>query len=155
MRELKLLVDNGMSEENFEQTREFLQKYVLHFAPTTESRLGYAVDDRFYGLDGESHLARFRRIMGELTLEEVNAAIRKHLQYENVKIAVVTGDAEGLSKALLSDAPSPMEYASEKPQRVLDEDREISVFPLGIETGNVTIVPLDEMFEGKAATSGP
>ena len=47
-----------------------------------------------------------------------------------------------------------MEYASEKPQQVLDEDREIAVFPLGIAAANVRVVPLDEMFEGAVAASG-
>jgi len=154
MRELKLLVDNGMSEKDFETTKSFLEKYVLHFAPTTASRLGYAVDDRFYGVDGEGHLERFRRIMGEISLEEVNAAVRKYLRYDNLKIAIVTGDAEGLSKALVNETPSPMEYASEKPQQVLDEDRAISVFPLGIEAANVRVVPVDEMFEGAVANTG-
>jgi len=134
-----------MSEEDFETTKSFLEKYVLHFAPTTASRLGYAVDDRFYGVDGEGHLERFRRIMGEISLEEVNAAVRKYLRYDNLKIAIVTGDAE---------TPSPMEYVSEKPQQVLDEDRAISVFPLGIEAANVRVIPVDEMFEGAVANTG-
>jgi len=147
MREVKLLVDNGMTREQFELTRDFLSKYILHFADTTTARLGYAIDDRFYGIDGEGHLARFRRTMGDLTLEEVNAAIRKYLQYDNVKIAIVTGDAEGLKQALVSDAPSPIEYASDKPESVLSEDREIVSFPLEIDAENVRIVPLEEMFD--------
>jgi zinc protease len=147
MREVKLLVDNGMTPEQFELTRDFLTKYILHFADTTTARLGYAIDDRFYGIDGEGHLARFRRTMGDLTLEEVNAAIRKYLQYDNVKIAVVTGDAEGLKQALVTDAPSPIEYASEKPESVLAEDREIASFPLEIDAENVRIVPLEQIFD--------
>jgi len=150
MRELKALVDNGMTRQQFELTRSFLEKYVLHFAPTTSARLGYAVDDRFYGIDGEGHLARFRRMMSEISLDEVNAAIRKHLQYDNVKIAIVTGDAEGLRDALVSDRPSPMEYSSEKSPAILDEDLEIAAFPLEIEAAAVRIVPLEEMFEGAA-----
>ena len=80
-----------MTREQFELTRTFLKKYSLHFAETTAARLGYAMDDRFYGLDGDGHLARFRRMMDELTLEDVNAAIKRHLQYDNLKIAIVTG----------------------------------------------------------------
>jgi zinc protease len=154
MRELKSLVDNGMTRESFELTRSFLEKYVLHFAPTTAERLGYAVDDRFYGVDGEGHLARFRRMMSEITLEDVNAAIRKHLQYENVKIAMVTGDAEGLREALVADSPSPMEYASKKSQAILDEDVEISTFPLEIDADSVRVVPLEQMFSGATEKRG-
>ena len=84
LREFKKLVDEGMREADFELTRRFLAKYVLHYAPTTMERLGYALDDRFYGVQG-SHLENFRRWMPDLTLEEVNAAIRKHWQYDNLQ----------------------------------------------------------------------
>ena len=93
LRELQSLVDHGLTEQQFELTRGFLKKYSLHFAETTSARLGYAVDDRFYGIDGEGHLARFRKMMDELTLDDVNGAIKRHLQTANLKIAIVTGDA--------------------------------------------------------------
>ena len=147
IRELERLVDNGMSEEEFALTRSFLKKYVLHFAVTTSERLGYAIDDQFYGLGEEGHLARFNRILDELTRDEVNAAIRKHLQYKDLRIAIVTGDAEGLSVALASDAASPIEYESEKPQEVLEEDETISRLTLGIAESDIHIVPVDTIFQ--------
>ncbi len=149
IRELENLVDNGLTEEEFELTRSFLNKYILHFAVTTSQRLGYAMDDRFYGIGGEGHLARFREVLGELTLEEVNAAIREHLQYENLKIAIVTGDAEGLREALAADAPSPIEYAQEMPEEVLAEDEEISTLPLGITEDRIYTVPVESIFQGE------
>lgn len=145
LRELKLLVDRGMAREDFELSRKFLKNYVLHYAPTTMERLGYALDDRFYGIEG-SHLEKFRSMMDEITLEEVNAAIRKYLQYENLVIAIVTRDAEDLKKALVRDAPSPYEYPTPKPKAVLDEDRQISTFPLQVEPEAVTIVPVETLF---------
>ncbi|MDZ7762923.1 MAG: hypothetical protein U5K00_00645 [Melioribacteraceae bacterium] len=57
---MQLLVDEGLTKEEFELTRGFLKKYVLHFAPTTSQRLGYALDDKFYGIDG-THLQKFKR----------------------------------------------------------------------------------------------
>lgn len=145
LREFKKLVDEGMRQADFELTRSFLRNYVLHFAPTTMERLGYALDDRFYGIQG-SHLENFRRLMPELTLEEVNAAIKKHWQYENLQIAVVTKDAEGFKKALVSNAPSPYTYPTPKPEAILEEDRQISAFPLTIKPENVTIVPVADLF---------
>ena len=148
LRELKLLVDNGLTEEQFELTRAFLRKYVLHFADTTSARLGYAVDDRFYGISGEGHLARFREVMDELTLEEVNAAIRKHLQYDNLKIAIVTGSAEKLKEALATNAPSPMDYGDvAKGPEILEADKEIAGFPLAIQKEAVRVVAVDQIFE--------
>jgi len=146
LRELELLVDNGLTAEQFELTRSFLGKYNLHFADNTSTRLGYAVDDRFYGIDGEGHLARFRKIMAELTLEEVNAAIRKHLQYDRIKIAMVTGDAAGLASALAAETPSPMKYGSDKPREILDEDKRIAEFRIGVVGETIPVIPADQIF---------
>ncbi|NLX97385.1 MAG: insulinase family protein [Rhodopirellula sp.] len=145
LRELKTLVDRGMSQQQFDLTRKFLKNYVLHYAPTTSERLGYAVDDRFYGIEG-SHLEKFRRMMDEITLDEVNAAIRTYLQYDNMVIAAVTPDAAEFKKALLADAPSPYRYPTPKPKEILDEDAAIATFPLVIEPENVRIVPVEELF---------
>jgi zinc protease len=147
LRELKLLVDHGMTRERFELTRTFLQKYSLHFAETTSARLGYAVDDRFYGIEGEGHLARFRRLMNELTLEEVNSAIKRHLRYDNLKIAIVTGHAAELRALFAGGAPTPITYATPKPDAILAEDREIAGWPLELAARRVSIVPVAEAFE--------
>ncbi len=139
------MVDHGMTESDFNATRIFLRKYTIHLAPTTMDRLGYALDDRFYGIQG-SHLATFRRRMDELTLADVNAAIKEHLQYENLEIVLVTKDARSLKEALLEDAPSPITYPTPKPESILAEDREISVFPLKIKSRDVRIIPVTELF---------
>ena len=148
LREVEKLIANGMSQDDFEFSKKFLKKYCLHFAETTEQRLGYAVDDRFYGLD-ESHLARFRKMMDEITLEDVNSAIKKHLQTKNLVFAFVTANAEKLKQDLTSGAPSPIDYGElTKPAEILAEDEEIEKHPLEISAANVTIVPVEEMFQG-------
>lgn len=146
LRELRLLVDNGMTAEQFELTRSFLRKYVRHFAPTTADRLGYAIDDRFYGIEA-GHLDTFVRMMDELTLEDVNQAIRDHLQTENMVIAMVTGEAEQMRQALVNETPSPITYPTEKPAEVLAEDKDIAVEPLNVPAENIRVVPVTEMFE--------
>lgn len=147
IKELRDLVDGGMTEEEFELTRSFLDKYVLHFAKTTSERLGYAMDDRFYGVPEPGHLQRFREVLAELTVDDVNAAIARHLRFDNLKIAIVTGDAENLREALIENAPSPIEYESPMPQALLDEDDFIATLALDIGADQVTRVPVDEIFE--------
>jgi zinc protease len=155
LREVEELAQDGMSREDFEFTKGFLAKYCLHFAEDTEARLGYAVDDRFYGLD-EPHLARFRRMIADITLDEVNAAIRKHLHPENLVFAFVTEHGEQLKEALTSGAPSPIDYGGvPKPDSILAEDREIERYPLGIPAGNVQIVPVKQVFEGATLLGAP
>jgi len=147
LREVEALAKNGMSLEEFERRKAFLKKYSLHFAETTAARLGYAVDDRYYGTDG--HLATFKRMMDEITLDEVNAAVAKYLQVDDLVIALVTEDAEGLAAQLVADEPSPIDYGeTEKPVEVLQEDKQIERYPLNITAENVTIVPVEEVFEG-------
>jgi zinc protease len=146
LRELKKLVENGMTRDDFELTRGFLKKYVLHYAPTTMERLGYALDDRFYRIDG-SHLELFRKMMDDITLDEVNAAIKKYLQFGNMHIVVVTPNAEAFRKTLLRDSPSPITYATPKAASVMEEDKKIQVFPVKIKPENVRVRKVEEVFE--------
>lgn len=146
LRELRKLVDQGMTQEEFELTRSFLRKYIRHRAPTTQDQLGYAIDDRFYGLD-QPYLDEFVRRMEALTVEDVNRAIKKHWQYKDLKIAIVTGEVDKLRAALTSNEPSPITYATEKPKAVLDEDKEIIVEPLEVPAENIRVVPVDQAFE--------
>ena len=147
IRELDRLIENGLTEEQFETQRSFLKKYVYQFATTTSDRLGYALDDRFYDIEG-GHLARFRKMMGELTVDKVNAAIRKYLQSDDMVIAMVTADATAMKEALVSGAKSPMDYGDlTKPKEILKEDKQIEKYPLNMIAENVVIVPVDEMFE--------
>lgn len=146
LREFKKLVDNGMTQAQFDLTRRFLKKYVLHYAPTTSERLGYAIDDRFYSING-SHLENFRRMMDEVTLTDVNAAIRKHWQYGNMQIAIITKGAQAFKDVLVADAPSPITYGSPKSAEVLEEDKEIIAFPLKVKAENVRIVPMEQLFQ--------
>lgn len=142
--ELEDLVEDGMTAQELELSKTFLSKYYLHYAETTRMRLGYAIDDRFYGISGEGFLGEFRETITSLSLEEVNAALKRHLHPENVKIAIVTGEAEKLAEVLESDAPSPITYPTPKPDQVLEEDKAIERYPLGI--ASVRTVPVDEIF---------
>lgn len=146
LRELKKLVENGLSRDAFELTKKFLSKYYLHYAPTLNYKLGYMLDDLFYGIKGH-YLKLFPKKLKELTLEQVNSAIRRHLQYKNLKIVFVTQDAEGLKKALIQDAPSPITYRTPKPKEVLEEDKEIATFPMKVSPDKIHIVKVNEIFE--------
>ena len=144
IRELQKLVDNGMTEEDFKLTKKFLKKYYLHYAPTTTMRLGYKIDDVFYGI--KDHLKTLPKMLDRLTLDDVNAAIKRHLQYSNMKIAMITKDAKSLKKALVGNKKSSMEYNSPKPPEVLAEDKEIEKYHLDIKDDKVRIIDADEMF---------
>lgn len=147
LRELQHLVDNGMTQNEFDLTRKFLKGYILHYSPTTMDKLGYALDDRFYGIDG-GHWKTYERLLDELTLADVNAALKKHLDYHNIKAVFITTDAAGLKAALVSNDPSPITYESEKPAEILEEDNEISTYPLSVKDSDVRVVKVEDVFQG-------
>jgi zinc protease len=147
LREVEKLATDGLTREQFDFTRKFLKNYCLHFAETTAERLGYAIDDRYYGLD-ESHLATFRRMMDEITYEEVQAAIKKHLSVDDMVIAIVTEHAADMAKRIGSDEKSPIDYGEiEMAPEILAEDKEIESYPLLAPPTNIRIVPVDQMFQ--------
>ncbi|MGH1365929.1 MAG: M16 family metallopeptidase [Calditrichia bacterium] len=147
LRELQMLVDNGMSEEDFTLTKKFLKSYNLHYATTNMKRLADKIDDRFYGIK-EGHWKRYSKSLDTITRAEVNAALKKHLNYKNLKAVFITRDAEDLKKTLTENLPSPIEYSSDKPAEVLEEDKEIINYPLMVKPDNVVIQPVEAIFEG-------
>jgi zinc protease len=81
-----------------------------------------------------------------LTLVDVNAAIKKHLQFGNMTIGIVTKNATTFKEALVHDAPSPISYKTPKSDEVLAKDKEIAAFPIGVKADNVWILPVSELF---------
>jgi zinc protease len=153
LREVDHLAKHGLTKEQFEFTKHFLQRYTLHFAEDTAAKLGYAIDDRFYTVDG--HLAKFKKMLTELTLDDVNSAVKKYVQADNLTIAMVTSDAAAMKAALAADKASPIDYGNkQKSEEILVEDKEIEVWPLKLPEANITITPVKEMFAGSAKTNG-
>jgi zinc protease len=144
VRELQKLVADGLSQEDFERTRDYLMKNVFVMTATQNQQVGYALDSKWYGI-GE-FTSTMRERLGRLTLADVNAAIRKHLSARDLTVVIVTKDAEGLKKALVSDEFSPIKYDAEKPQALLDEDKVIGAMKLEIPAERVKITPVEEVF---------
>jgi zinc protease len=146
LRELKALIDNGLTEEDFELTQKFLTKNYLHFASTSSEILGYRIDDHIFGLK-ESYLENFKKKIAALTLEKVNQAVKKYLQYDNLKIVFVTDEGEQLKNQLVGNIPSPITYRSPKPEEILKEDKLIEVFPLNMKEEDIAILKIDDVFK--------
>jgi len=143
--ELEKLVRDGMSEEDFQATRNYLMKNVFLLTATQDQQLGYALDSDWYGI-GEftSHM---RERLGRMTRDDVNRAVRKHLSAADLAVVIIAKDAEGLRQALVSDAFSPITYDGEKPAELLAEDKVIGARKLGIRPEAVRITPVDQVFK--------
>ena len=141
--ELNKLVEEGLSEEDFQATKEFLSKFVNLLTQTANDELGYALDSKYYGI-GDFN-SWFKTNLDGLTRDAVNTAIRKHLRSTDLDIVVIAKDAAGFKRALESGAPSKPVYASPPPADVLAEDKLISAYQLDV--GEVKIVPANSVFE--------
>ncbi len=150
LRELRKLVDDGMSAEALEATQKFLHNFSVNYATTISRRLAYAIDDAFYRIGDDGYLSSIRPNLAALTVEEVNSAVRRHLQYDNMYLVFITRDAEGFKQKLLSGVPTAITYAGEKSAELLAEDEEIASFPIPVKEENITIIGINDVFE-----SGP
>jgi zinc protease len=144
LHEVRKLIESGLSEEDFEATRDYLAKNVFLLTATQDHQLGYALDSRFYGIpDYATHM---RQRLAKLTRAEVNAAVKKHLSGQDLYVVMITKDAKGLAEKLVNDVAPAIRYEAPKPQEVLDEDAAIAALKLGIAPSAVTLTRVDEVF---------
>jgi len=142
--ELNKLIENGLTREQFEVTRDYLMNNVYVMTARQDQQLGYALDSQWYGID--EFTSTMRKALQSLTVEQVNAAIKGHLSARDFSAVIITKDAAGLRQALVADAFSPIRYDGEKPQALLDEDQVIGNLKLSLASDRVKITPIAEVF---------
>jgi len=145
--ELKNFCEKGISQADFESTRKFVINYSKLWAATQSRRLGYQMDSEFYGSD--YFIDRIEKELSALTLDDVNAAIKKYLHPSDLKIAVVIDEGKGQEflNGMITNKPSPIKYLSPVSQSILDQDKLIEVFPLSINKEKSKVVNAKELFE--------
>jgi zinc protease len=145
VRELRRFVEHGMTQEELDRIRAFASRYYALYLQTESRRLGFAIDDRFYGVDA-AYLERLRTAWDALTVGQINAAVRRHIEASRLQIAMVAPDAEALAGAIASERPSPIEYAAEVSEEIRAEDHDVVGYPLGVPRERIEIVPVERMF---------
>jgi zinc protease len=154
LRELeRTLGEEPFSPEEVEQTKGFLDGYILLFDQTDARKLGYALDDQFYRLPG--FLSAWRASLRRVTADQVNAAWRKWIDPSKLEIVLAGKDMAAVKKTVLAGDPTPIQYqrdatgkTPEKPAAQLAADKEIEKFPFGARgDADVQVVPVDRMFE--------
>ncbi len=147
------LRDEPFSPEEVEQTKGFLDGYILLFDQTDARKLGYALDDQFYGVSG--FLGTWRSGLRYVTPDQVNAAWRKWIDPAKLEIVLAGKDMASVKKTVLAGDPTPIHYqrdasgkAPEKSAAQLATDKEIERFSFGAQgDADVQLVPVDRMFE--------
>jgi len=144
--EMNRMVNDGLTQEEFEEARSFVKNYSKLWAQDQSRRLGYLMDSRFYGVD--DFLGTLPAKLDALTRDQVNAAIKKHLRSDRMCVAVVTKGAEAFLHDVMNNTPSPMTYDAEGiPQDVIDQDKIIAVYPLNVNNAASKAVPVSDMFQ--------
>jgi zinc protease len=149
IRELSKIVNSGIPKTDFEATRTFLRSYMKLYSKSPSEQLGYLMDSRFYGR--KDFIKEMDKLLAKLKPEDVNKAIKKYLQINNMFVTIVTDKSEAapLKESLLSNFDSPMSYSnalkSGLPKEVLAEDNEVSKFRLNIKS--VDIIKSEETFK--------
>jgi zinc protease len=139
------LVRNGMSEETFKSTRDFLLKNVNNLISTQDAQLGYALDSRYYKIPDFNSYMRDR--LSKLTLSDVNNAIQRYLKSDSMHVVIVTKDAEGLRNAIVNNTPSPIKYNAPRPEEIMEEDKTIQVYKINVKPEDVAVVPVEQVFQ--------
>ena len=143
---LDKLVRDGIPEDGFQQTRSFLLTYSKLWAQSLDQRLGYLQDSKFYGIS--DYLSEVQRRLPLLTKEQVDAAVRKHLQSKNLVVAMVTEDGSASLQTLLSGKPTPIHYESPgTPSDILGEDQLIQKFPVAVNQQHSRVITPADLFE--------
>jgi zinc protease len=142
--ELENLINNGMSEAEFQATRQYLMKNVFVMTATQDQQLGYALDSKWYGIP--EYTTYMRSALQKLTRDDVNRAIKKHLSAKDLSVVIITKDAKGLRDALAADSFSAIKYDAEKPADLLAEDKVIGARKLGIPAEKIKVTPVEEVF---------
>lgn len=143
--ELNKLVKDGIPEQDFERTRDFLSKYVNVLTKTKRAELAYAIDSLYYGIP--NYNTYIKTALAKLTRDQVNAAIRKHLRADRLQIVAVSANAADLKKQITGAGPSAIEYNSPKPAAVLAEDKLVGSYDIGLRPEDVDTIPVDRVFE--------
>jgi zinc protease len=151
LKEIDRLINNGLTKEEFEATRDFLLSYTKLYAQSPSDRLGYLLDSKFYGR--VNYIKELDALLKDLSLEDVNNAIQKYWQTENMFVTIITdkSEAASLAKSIKENKPSPMSYSNQVkeglPEEVLQQDAEAANFKLNVK--NVEIINSADTFKKK------
>ncbi|HEV7787071.1 MAG TPA: insulinase family protein, partial [Thermoanaerobaculia bacterium] len=141
--EVQRLRDQGMTKEDFELSRDFLVNYSKLWAQSMSRRLGFMMDSRFYGMP--YYIDEIDKRLKSMTVDQVNAAIKKYLQTDNYQAVFVTANAQKLKETLEKDDPSPKTYNATPEADVIEADKTIQA--LKVKPGSIRILPVDQVFQ--------
>lgn len=141
--ELQRLYNQGLTQEDFELTRNYLVNRKNQWVESLMTRLGYHMDSRFYGMP--YFIDELDKRLRTMTVEDVNRAAKKYLSPNNFHAVLIATDAQRLSNVLMKDEPSPKTYISEVEPLVVEADKTIVKLP--VKATEIHVVPVQQVLE--------
>lgn len=147
--EVDRLIKHGLTKEEFEATRTFLKSYIKLYIRTPNEQLGYLLDSKYYGR--KNYIQELDNLLSKLTLDDVNKAIKKYWNINNMFITIVTdkSEAQPLADSFKNNTPSPMTYSNivkaGLPKEVLEQDDAAANFKLNVK--DVKIINSEDTFK--------
>ena len=119
----------------------------------------------YYGMRDHGYLDEMLKNLDAVTPEQVNAAIKQHLQTANMKYVIVTNQSEGekLANDIANNtnvtSKSLAEYHITEPipaekQAMLKQDEQWKAYPLNIPRDRIKVVKTEQMFETDGSPGG-
>ena len=157
--ELDHLIRKGLTDDQVQGSKIKTIGIYYNSADRLSRRLQARMDDAFYGTQGylENYTARVQGV----TTEQVNAAIRKYLQADNMKVLMVTDKkwapqlAKNINTGTNVVGKTPQEYKfwngrgeftpTAEQKDILQQDARWAAYPLNLKS--VRVVSSNELFE--------
>ncbi|MFB3907439.1 MAG: M16 family metallopeptidase [Candidatus Eisenbacteria bacterium] len=143
--EMRRWIEQGLTPEEFETSRDHLRNVSQLWRQTLQRRLGFAIDARHEGIEGDV-VESMQRALETVTREQVNEALRRRLSGHEIGIVMVCAHADSIRAIMTSDEDTPIVYSGgSASEEIRAEDAQIRAMPFGIVRSE--IVPAEEMFE--------
>ena len=141
--ELQRLYNQGLTQEDFELTRNYLVNRKDQWVQSLMTRLGYHMDSRYYGMP--YYIDELDKRLRALTVADVNRVVKKYLNPDNYDAILIATDAARLRDILQKDEPSPKTYISEVEPLVVEADK--TIVPLKVKPTAIQVVSVQQVLE--------
>lgn len=139
-------VAEGIDADTFEDVQAYLLGAVPLLAQSPGRRLAYAVEAEATGMPDP--LVTWPAALAALTLDEVRAAVQRHVQADDLRIVGVGGGGQAVVDALLGAGPTPITYADglEPEAEQVQRDAEVAAKRLGLTADRVVVREVEGLF---------
>lgn len=142
--ELRNLVRNGLTQAEFEETREHVRNVSQLWQQTLQRRLGLAMDDARFG--GRGIREELTAALDTMTVWDVTNALQQRFNARNLRAVMVCAHADSIRGILQDGRVPPIVYAgATAPEEVRAKDEEIEKTNLG--TRHLSVVRAEDIYK--------